>query len=100
MFEKHLLESGKIDVARARGRVQKPDAIASDGRRSGRPWLRKKASDSRYKYASPHAPFPEGGNVGRPPAASQPDGRRAALNELDGLRLEVEAVAALDEIVS
>jgi len=56
-----LPEGGKIDVARARGRVEKPDAIASDGRDSGRgPRLRKKAAYSRYKYASPHAPFPDG----------------------------------------
>jgi len=58
MLEKHLLEGGKIDVARARGRVQKSDAIASDRRDRGRgPRLRKKAAYSRYKCASPHAPF-------------------------------------------
>jgi hypothetical protein len=58
MLEKHLLEGGKIDVTLAGGRVQKPDTIASDGRDSRRgPRLRKKASYSRYKCASPHAPF-------------------------------------------
>jgi hypothetical protein len=61
MFAKHLIEGGKIDVARARGRVQKPDAIASDGRDGGRgPRLRQKAAYSRYKYAAPHAPLPDG----------------------------------------
>src|SRR5260370_13583984 len=50
------MEGGKIEGARARGRVQKPDAIASDRRDGGRgPRLRKKGSYSRYKYASPHA---------------------------------------------
>src|SRR5260370_10751903 len=45
-----------MDVARARGRVQNPDAIASDRRDGGRgARLRKKGSYSRYKYASPHA---------------------------------------------
>jgi hypothetical protein len=47
------------------------DSMASDGRHSRRgPRLRKKASHSHYKCASPHAPVPDGAKLGRPIWAS------------------------------
>jgi hypothetical protein len=59
-LEKHLVKGREIDISLARGCVQEPDAIASDGRDSRRdPRLRKKASYSRYECASSHAHIPD-----------------------------------------